>query len=346
VRSNIPLLARPEEAAAGAVVFPSSPLPGSNRGRILLVDDDERNLRLLEAHLKPEGYELMKACDGIEALEVAQRTPPDLILLDAMMPRMTGFDACRRLKQESSTGLIPIILVTSLSGRDHKLRGIEAGADDFLTKPIDRTQLLARSKALLRMKRNTDALEDAETVILMLAKAVESRDPSTGGHVERVARYASQLGKALNLPESQIDGLRRAGFVHDIGKIAVPDAVLLKPGKLTPEERAIMERHVEAGYDMLRTVRTFRESLPAVRFHHERLNGSGYPLKLRGDEIPLVAQIMGIVDVFDAVSTDRVYRPAMSLDESFAVLHDEAERGLHDAGLIAVFEQLIRAERA
>jgi putative two-component system response regulator len=346
MRLNMPLLPGPEAGAASIAILPSSPPRAGNQGRILLVDDDERNLRLLEAHLRPEGYELLKARDGVEALDVAQETSLDLILLDAMMPRLTGFEACRRLKQASATGLIPIILVTSLSGRDHKLRGIEAGADDFLSKPIDRTQLLARAKALLRVKRSTDALEDAETVILMLAKAVESRDPSTGGHVERVARYASQLGKALNLPESQIDGLRRAGFVHDIGKIAIPDAILLKPGKLTPEERAIMERHAEIGYEMLRSVRTFRESLPAVRFHHERLNGSGYPLNLRGDQIPLVAQIMGIVDVFDAVSTDRVYRAAMSLNESFGVLREEAQRGLHDSRLVDVFEQLIRAERS
>src|SRR6185437_6205849 len=241
MRSSATLLPGFEDNLAEAVVVPNSPPLASNRGRILLVDDDERNLRLLETHLRPEGYELIVAHDGQEAVDIACRTPPDLILLDAIMPRLTGFDACRRLKQESSTSLIPVVMVTSLSGRDHKLRAIEAGADDFLTKPIDRTELLARSKALLRVKRSTDALEDAESVILTLAKAVESRDPSTGGHVERVARYASRMGQALNMPAAQIDGLRRAGYVHDIGKIMVPDAILLKPGKLTAEERKVME---------------------------------------------------------------------------------------------------------
>lgn len=311
---------------------------------ILLVDDEEKNLRLLEAFLAPEGYQTLRAADGIEALEVARRERPDLILLDAMMPRLSGFDACRRLKQERATRLIPIVLVTALSGRDDKLRGMEAGADDFLHKPVDKLELLTRTRALLRAKQATDMLEDAETIIFTLAKAVEARDPSTGDHVERVARYAVALGQAVGLRGADLDGLRRAGIVHDIGKIAVPDAVLLKPGKLTLDEQKIIQQHVEAGYELLRPLRTFREALPAVRYHHERLNGSGYPFGLSGDEVPLSAQIMGVVDVYDALTSDRVYRAAMSHDKAAEVLRDEAARGFHQSELVETFLALAASE--
>jgi len=304
---------------------------------VLLVDDDDRNLRLLEAYLRPENYALIKACDGLEAIEVARRQHPDLIVMDGMMPRLSGFDACRRLKQENSTSLIPVIIVTALNGRDDKLRGIEAGADDFLTKPLDKVQLIMRSRALLRSKRRTDTLEDAETVIFALARAVENRDPSTGGHTERVSQYAMMLGKALGLSGPQLDGLRKAGVVHDIGKIAIPDSILLKPGKLSAEERKVMETHTEVGYELLQPMRTFGDSLSAVRFHHERLNGSGYPLGLKGEQVPITAQILAVVDVFDALTNDRVYRKAMTRAEAFTILRDEASRGLHNADVVEAF---------
>jgi putative two-component system response regulator len=198
-------------------------------------------------------------------------------------------------------------------------------------------------RALLRTKQSTDQLEDADAVILALARVVESRDPSTGGHVERVANYAVALGRAVGLNQAACDGLRRAGFVHDIGKIVVPDAILLKPGKLTPEERKIMERHVEAGYELLRPMRTFSESLPAVRYHHERLDGSGYPLGLRGSEMPLIAQIVAMVDVYDALTTDRIYRPALSKAEARAILEDETQRGMHDRALLNTFLKVLDA---
>jgi len=305
--------------------------------RILVVDDDEKNLRLLQAYLVPEGYQTILARDGQEAIEIARHSRPDLVLLDAMMPRLSGFDACRRLKQESATCLVPVVLVTALSSREDRFRGIEAGADDFLRKPIDRVELLTRVRALLRAKRTTDLLEDAETVIFTLARAVEARDPSTGDHVERVSRLAVKLGKSAGLRGAQLEGLRRAAVVHDIGKIVVPDAVLLKPGPLSPQERTIMERHVEAGYELLRPLRTFSESLDAVRFHHERRDGSGYPYGLRGDQIPLSAQIMAIVDIFDALTHERVYRAAQSNEGAFAELRAEGARGLHDPELIELF---------
>jgi putative two-component system response regulator len=327
-RNRVVVYSPPEARAAG-------------HATVLIADDDERNLKLLEAYLLADGYQTSRARDGREALDIARRERPDLILLDGMMPQMTGFDACRAIKEDNDLRLTPIILVTALNGRDDKLQGIESGADDFLTKPIDKVALLMRMRALLKTKRTTDLLEDAETVIFALARSVEARDPSTGGHVERVSHYAAALGRAAGLSDSQIEGLRRAGVVHDIGKIVIPDSVLLKPGALTPDERRVIQTHVEVGYELLRPMRTFTESLPAVRFHHERLNGSGYPLGLRGEQIPITAQILAIVDVYDSLTTDRVYRSAMSVSQAINVLRDEAAQGLHEPRLIDLLEQVV-----
>jgi putative two-component system response regulator len=309
--------------------------------RVLIVDDEVVNVRLLEAYLEAESYQTFQASNGEEALDIARRMRPDVILLDGIMPGLHGFDVCRRLKQDRATSLIPVMLITSLNGSQDRLSGIEAGADDFLNKPVNREELLARVRSLIRSKRTTDLLEDAETVIFTLARAVESRDPSTGGHVERVSHYALALGKAIGLADCQLEGLRRAGVVHDIGKIVVPDHILLKPGKLSPQERKVMEKHVEVGYELLQPLRTFAESLPAVRFHHERLDGSGYPLGLRAEQVPLVAQVMAIVDVYDALTTDRVYRPALSKAEAIRILREEVSRGLHDANLVETFLRLL-----
>jgi putative two-component system response regulator len=329
-----------KQAGRNAVAVAGQTPHGLSDPRVLIVDDEEANVRLLEAYLEAESYQTYRATNGEEALDIARRMRPDVILLDGVMPGMHGFEVCRRLKQDRVTSLIPVMLITSLNGSQDRLHGIEAGADDFLNKPVNREELLARVRSLVRSKRTTDLLEDAETVIFTLARAVESRDPSTGGHVERVSNYALALGKAIGLQDAQLEGLRRAGVVHDIGKIVVPDHILLKPGKLTPEERKVMERHVEAGYELLQPLRTFAESLPAVRFHHERLNGSGYPLGLRGDQVPLIAQVMAIVDVYDALTTDRVYRAALSKDEAVLILREEVSRGLHDANLVESFLQL------
>jgi putative two-component system response regulator len=311
--------------------------PKGDVARILLVDDDERNLRLLEAYLTPAGHELLYAKDGVEAIEVSLKQRPDVIIMDALMPHLCGFDACLRMKQDPRTQLVPIMLVTSLNARDDRLRGIEAGADDFITKPIDKTQLLSRLRALLRQKRGTDLLEDAEAVIFALARAVEARDSSLGDHVERVADSAVRLGQALGLGERELAALRRAGIVHDIGKIYIPDPILLKKGPLTPEERLIIQQHPDFGYSLLQPLRTFADCLPAVRFHHERRDGSGYPLGLKGDEIPLLAQIVAIADIYDALSAPRHYKEALSAERAIEILREETRRGLHDPRLIETF---------
>jgi len=238
------------------------------------------------------------------------------------------------------------MLVTALGAPDDRLRGTEAGADDFIVKPVDKTQLLSRIRVLLKQKRETDLLEDSETVIFALARAVEARDPWLGDHVERVASRAVALGAALNLSARELLALRRAGIVHDIGKISVPDTILLKQGQLTAEERAVIQQHPDSGYKLLEPLRTFADALPAVRFHHERLDGSGYPLGLKGEQVPLLAQIIAICDVYDALSSPRTYKPALLPDQAVEILRQEASRGLHDSMLVETFIKIVHSGEA
>ena len=261
--------------------------------------------------------------------------------MDATMPRLTGFDACRQLKQDPKTHWLPVVLVTAAGARDDKLRGIEAGADEFIAKPVDRIELVTRVRSLVRHKRDMDVLEDAETVVFALAQAVEDRDPLLGNHMERVAEYVTRFGQALQLTERELKALQRAGRVHDIGKIAIPDAILFKSGPLTTEEFTIVKEHPDKGFRLLKAMRTFDDALPAVRFHHERLDGSGYPLGLRGDEVPRLAQILAIADVYDALTARRHYREALAPDKAVEVLREEARRGLHDSELVEIFVAVV-----
>ena len=245
------------------------------------------------------------AADGCEALERVRNDRPDLVLLDVMMPGLNGFEVCRTLKGDAATRLVPVVLVTALRHADDRVQGIEAGADDFITKPFNAHELRARVRSLIRIKRYTDDLESAESVIVSLALTIEARDRYTDGHCQRLASYGSAVGRHLGLAEDDITALVRGGFLHDIGKVGVPDAILLKAGRLTPPEYEVMKRHTAIGERLCGELRALRRVRPIVRHHHERLDGSGYPDGLRGDAIPLVAQIIGIVDVFDAITTSR-----------------------------------------
>lgn len=309
----------------------------SSHDNILVVDDLEPNREVLRRSLVRDGYHVRTACDGAEALDLIASVPPDLVLSDVMMPKVNGFDLCRRLKGDRVTRLIPVVLVTALSDREHRIEGIKAGADDFLSKPIDTHELSARVQSLLRLKRFTDDLDCAESVILSLALTVEARDVCTGGHCERMARYASAFGTYLGMSDEEIAALHRGGFLHDVGKVGVPDAVLLKKGKLTPDEFEIMKRHTTIGDALCGDLRILRAVRPIVRSHHERADGSGYPDGLSGPAIPMLAQIMGVVDVFDALTTARVYRDALSVETAIAELEAEVRRGWRERGLVQAF---------
>src|SRR6266851_3471481 len=285
---------------------------GPNAARILVVDDHEGNRTLLSRLLTREGHVVYTAKNGEEALEFVLRELPDLVLLDVMMPLVNGFEVCREMKRQPATRLIPIVLVTALKDSGDKIAGLEAGADDFLSKPVNPAELQARVRSLVRLKRYTDDLDSAESVIVSLALTIEARDAYTNGHCQRLAGYAAALGHSIGLGEDDIASLERGGFLHDIGKVGIPDRVLIKPGRLTPDEYEIIQCHTVIGDKLCGGLRSLKRVRPIVRHHHERLDGSGYPDGLRGDDIPLLAQIMSIVDLFDAVTTTRPYRPAQS----------------------------------
>jgi putative two-component system response regulator len=322
------------------------PSPALYQGRILVVEDDPQNARLLERILTADSFETRVVHDGAEALAAIAETPPDLVLLDWMLPGLTGIEVCKRLKDDTATRLIPVVFITGLDAREARIAGISAGADDFLTKPFDRGELRARVRSLARLKRYTDELDSAESVIRSLALTIEARDECTDGHCQRLARYATELGAAIGAPPEVQSALEKGGYLHDVGKIGVPDAILFKPGALTRDEMAIMRQHTVIGERLCGDLRSLAPVRPIVRWHHERLDGSGYPDGLRGDAIPLTAQIIGVVDTFDAVTTARPYRAARSAAQGCDELLEDVRCGRFDRDLVDAFIRLISFEAA
>jgi putative two-component system response regulator len=314
----------------------------SQMASVLIVDDVAGNCRLLTSLLAPDGYSVRTASDGDEALIAMQDAPPDLVLMDVMMPTLDGFEACRAIKQNPSTHLTPVVLVTSLNDTVSRLRGIDAGADEFISKPFNAAELRARVRSLLRIKHYTDDLDRAESVIVSLALTIEARHGTTDGHCQRLARYGPALGRSLGLDEDELLALERGGFLHDIGKVGIPDAVLLKPGRLTHEEFELMKQHTIIGDRLCGELRSLKSVRPIVRHHHERLDGSGYPDGLRGDAVPLLAQIIGIVDVFDALTTRRPYREALPFERAAEELRREAAAGWRNAGFVDSFLEQVK----
>jgi putative two-component system response regulator len=314
--------------------------------RILIVDDETAARVALETLLRREGFELRTARDGASALAECATFRPDLILLDVLMPGMTGLEVCRRIKATPETRLTPVVLITGLSDTEDRIQGINAGADDFLSKPIDFNELLARTRSLLRLKQYTDELENAEAVLLSLAFGIEARDPYTRGHCERLAQMSARLGEKLGVNEEDLTALRRAGIVHDIGKVVVPDAILLKPGPLSVEEAGVMRRHPVVGEHICAPLRTFKPVLPIIRHHHERYDGSGYPDGLSGQAIPLTARILQLADVYDALTTNRPYRNADVSEVALGIMDKEAARGWWDRELLDAFREMIRETNA
>lgn len=314
-------------------------------GKILIVDDESSARGALEVLLRREGFDVRDVHDGASAMAECASFRPDLILLDIVMPGMSGFEVCRRIKNTPETRLTPVVLITGLSATEDRIEGINAGADDFLSKPLDFSELLARTRSLLRLKQYTDELENAETVLFTLAQSIEARDPYTHGHCERLAQMSSRLGERLGIAEENIKALRWAGIVHDVGKVAVPDSILLKPGPLTPEEISVMRKHAEVGERICAPLRSFRLVLPIIRHHHEKRDGSGYPDGLMGEAIPLTARILQLADVYDALTTDRPYRTAVPSEAALAMMDEEATLGWWDRELFSSFRDMIRESR-
>lgn len=317
-------------------------MPESNRKPTLLIaDDDTANRDLLSGLLNAEGYNVTCVRDGEEALRVVRNEPVDLALLDVMMPGKSGFSACLTIKSQPETRLIPVILVTGLTSPDDRIQGIMCGADDFLSKPVNKHELLARVHSLLRLKEFTDELENAETVLFSLALSIEAKDPYTEGHCERLSKYCVAMAERLELSEEMRVALRRAGIVHDIGKIAVPEHILVKPGPLTEEEWKIMKQHPVVGERICSPLKSFRLVLPAIRHHHEKLDGSGYPDNLVGDQVPLSARVLQTVDIYDSLTTDRPYRRALRPVDALEIMRKEVIRGWWDASLVGELETLV-----
>jgi putative two-component system response regulator len=318
---------------------------GRRKQLILVVDDKLMNTELLKELLGSRGYRTATAQNATTAEEEIRREAPDLILLDVVMPGKSGYELCRELKEDSKTRLIPIVMITGLTDREDRLKGIEAGADDFLTKPISSEELFARVSSLLKLKEFTDELETVDSVLCTLGLSVEARDPYTEGHCERLAQNATDLGRFLGVEEESIVALRRGGYLHDLGKIAVPDEILKKGGDLTEAEWEIMKQHPVTGETICRPLKSLRLVLPIIRHHHEHSDGSGYPDGLQENEIPLLPRILQVVDIYDALCTARPYKPALSHDQAAVTMRAEARSGLWDGGLVSEFFAMLDKRR-
>ena len=307
---------------------------------VLVVDDDALQRTILRDILEAEGYEVIAAASAQAALEVLGTRRPDVLLVDVMMPGMDGFDLCRRLKGQAATRLIPRVLLTSLQATEDRVHGFEAGADEFISKPVHEAELAARVQMLVRLKRYTDQLDHPEAVLFSLARGVEGRDPNLEGHCERVAHYATALGTALGLAADGLEALRRAAVLHDIGKIGVPDAILFKPGPLTRDEWRVMREHPVIGERICQPLMSLQDVLPIIRHHHERWDGTGYPDGLAGEAIPLPARILQVADIFDSLTTARPYHPPKAPARALEILRGEVAKGLREARLVTMFQWL------
>ena len=310
--------------------------------KILVVDDSDAMITILHEFLEEAGYKVITASDGKEAIDKVEKENPDLILLDAVMPRMSGYEVTEKLKTDNKTRLIPIIMLTGLSDLNDKIKGIELGVDDFIMKPFNRLELLTRVRSLLRVKFFTDELENAETVIFSLALAVEAKDSYTEGHCNRLSYYGEKLAERIGLNEDQRKAVRHGGILHDIGKIAISDSILLKGGPLTDEEFGIMKQHTIIGERICKPLKSLNHVLPIIRSHQERWNGSGYPDGMAGEAIPISARVIMTVDVYDALTTSRPYRGALPEEKAFEIMEEETAMGLWDPKLINEFINMLK----
>jgi putative two-component system response regulator len=291
---------------------------------ILMVDDEPANLELIKAYLSNVPCDVMTAGDGQAALEAAARRTPDLVLLDIVMPRMDGFETCARLKADARNRLVPVVMITGMDDTKARVRALEAGADDFLSKPVEQIELVARVQSMLRLKSSYDQLDDAQHVIIALARAVEAKDTYTEAHTGRVAASGRALAEAAGVGGKELEAIYLGGIIHDIGKIGMPDAILLKPSALSVEERHLMIQHPIIGEEIARPLRSAATLLSIIRHHHESWDGKGYPDGLAGEDIPLAARIVAICDAFDAMTSDRPYRPGRSSEAATQVLLEGA----------------------
>src|SRR5438552_7150003 len=315
------------------------PAVQADRDHVLSVDDNEHNLQLLEEYLGTWGYDVVFARDGAEALQLYPRVNPSIIVLDVMMPVMDGYNACAQIKQQPGGRTIPILMLTALTDTDDKIKALECGADDFLNKPINKDELRTRVRSLIKIRNRRKELDSSENIIMSLGTALENKDPRAAGHVQRVAEYAARLAQKLGMSRDEVETITKGAMLHDVGKIGVPDHLLAQE-QLTDDDRALVAEHTRMGASILEPMTTFHAWVPIVRWHHERLDGRGYPDHLAGDAIPLEAQVVAIANRYDNLVQE------MSGDEGMAMarLRNETEDGAFDPELVRIFAAALGEE--
>lgn len=310
--------------------------------RVLIVDDDPVHRALEREILDAPRYVVTEAATGAEALALLRAHPFDVVLLDKRMPGMDGDEVCRQLRGPMGIAMLPVLMITGNGDIDNLTQSLACGASDFIRKPYDPVELIARVDAAARQKRLTDQLDSAESMLFALARMVEAKDGNTGDHCSRLSHTGVVLGQRLGLSPDELMALRRGGVLHDIGKLGIPDAILLKPGALTEPEWAVMRQHVDIGARLVQGLRSMRLTVPIIRHHHERWDGSGYPDGLRGQQIPLLARVFQVVDIYDALTHARPYKPAMSRRQVIEVIESEVARGWRDPEVTAAFLAIVR----
>jgi putative two-component system response regulator len=320
----------------------SSAIP-QRRATVLVVDDEEPPRQFLSRVLEREGYVVNVATDGRAALQAIEQRHPDVVILDVMLPEIDGFEVCRRVREDARTRLTPIIMVTGYDAHAERVQGLTAGADDFLGKPFDIYELLARVRSLARMKRYTDDLDSASAILTTLAAMVEARYGYSAGHCHRMANYATAVGRALLATDAELQALYRGAFLHDIGMLAISDAILQNPGPLSEDEYETVKSHPSVGDSLCANLRSLQSVRPIIRWHHERVDGSGYPDGLRGDEIPLVAQIVGVVEMYEALTTARPYQERFKPSDALVLLHRHADRGWLSPQVVEAMARVIHS---
>lgn len=309
---------------------------------ILIVDDLEDHLNLMEAILMKEGYRIQTTMHVEEAIQITKDISPDLAILDVMMPVMNGFELCKKLKVMSKKKFFPIILVTSLNQLEDKITGLEVGADDFFSKPFNSIELTTKIRSLIKLRKLQDELENSENIILTLAIAIEAKDPYTKGHSERVGSFSSEFARFIGLSEKDVINVKKGGILHDIGKIGLNETILHKKAPLSEEEIEVIRKHPVVGMEIVKPLQSLQQILPIIRHHHERWDGNGFPDELKGEQIPITARIVNIVDTFDAMVSIRPYRAVLfTITEVLRIMRAERFSGQWDPNLVERFVEMM-----